>query len=315
MAGVDAIDGDMRSRSRPRAPKDQALAVLAAGQHGVVARSQLRAAGLGQSAIDHRVRSGRLHVVHAGVYAVGQPRLPARGDWMAAVLACGRGAVLSHSTAAALWGIRASSAARVDVTVARRGAHHRRGIRVHAVRDLDPEDRAQREQIPITSVARTLLDLAEVLQPQTLSRAFEEAERLELLDLRAIERLWVSNRGRHGLRRLRLLLDDARPANTAVRSELERLFLDLCHEAGLPMPTVNVVVEGFEVDAFWPDAGLVVELDGHQFHRSRSAFERDRARDAALLLAGYRVLRITHRRLKTEPEALERTVRSLLARE
>lgn len=289
--------------------------MLAAGQHGVVARSQLRAAGLGPSAIDHRVRSGRLHVIHAGIYAVGQPLLPARGNWMSAVLACGRDAVLSHSSAAALWGFRASTGPTVDVTAPNRRRHSRAGVKVHCVRQLHHEDRSVRDGIPITTVARTLLDLAEVIQPQALFHAFEQAERLALLDLRAIDRLWVTDHGRHGLRTLRSVLDDQRLPNTVTRSELERLFLDLCHETGLPMPTVNAVVEGFEADSVWPHARLIVELDGYRFHRSRTAFERDRARDAALLLAGYRVLRVTYRRLKTEPEAVARTVRSLLARE
>lgn len=170
-----------------------------------------------------------------------------------------------------------------------------------------------REGIPVTTVARTLLDLAEVVDMRRLERAFEEAERLRLLDLRVIERTCERNAGRRGLKPLRALLSDAQPV-VDTRSELERRFLTFCRGAQLPPPAVNVIVAGFEVDALWPDRRLVVELDGYAFHRTRAAFERDRARDAALQLAGYRVLRLTARRLGEEPAAVAEAVRRLLIR-
>lgn len=185
---------------------------------------------------------------------------------------------------------------------------------MHQVRRLHPADRILRDGIPVTSVARTLLDLAEVVPFRQLERAFEEAERLRVLDLPAIDQLCARSRGRRGLRPLGCLIAAAQPSVPATRSELERRFLCLCREAGLPTPSVNVLVAGLEVDAVWQSQRLVVELDGHAFHRSRAAFERDRIRDAALQLAGYRVLRLTYRRLEAEPGVLAETVRSLLAR-
>ncbi len=170
-----------------------------------------------------------------------------------------------------------------------------------------------RDRIPVTSVARTLLDLAEALSPTQLRRAFEEADRLELIDMRAIEQLLDRSRGRRGLKPLAALLATHRGPAPPIRSELERLFLDLCHRADLPPPTVNAHVEGLEVDALWPEQRLIVELDGYAFHRTRASFESDRTRDATLQLAGYRVLRVTHRRLDAEPAAVAVAVRSLLA--
>jgi hypothetical protein len=188
---------------------------------------------------------------------------------------------------------------------------------MHLVRNLHADDRAAREGIPVTSVARTLLDLAEAVSPTQLRRAFEEADRLELIDMRAIEQLLDRSRGRRGLKPLAALLATHRGPAPPIRSELERLFLDLCHRADLPPPTVNAHVEGLEVDALWAEQRLIVELDGYAFHRTRASFEHDRARarDAILQLAGYRVLRVTHRRLAAEPAAVAVAVRSLLAQQ
>jgi very-short-patch-repair endonuclease len=179
-------------------------------------------------------------------------------------------------------------------------------------RELLDRDRARRAGIPVTSVARTLLDLAGMLPERQLARAVEEAERLERLDLRAIEDVCLRARGRRGVGALLGVLADHSEAATATRSELERAFLGLCEDHRLPPPQVNRVIAGFEVDAVWPRRRLVVELDGYGFHRTRAAFERDRARDAALLLAGYRVLRFTHRRVEREPAAVAATVRGAL---
>jgi Protein of unknown function (DUF559) len=167
----------------------------------------------------------------------------------------------------------------------------------------------------VTSVARTLFDLAGTLPPTQLHRAFEAAERLRILDLAEIERMVEENRGRRGVRGLRQLLAESRPPEPATRSDLESRFLDLCHGAGLERPAVNRLVAGLEVDAVWPTQRLVAELDGHAFHGTRAAFERDRRRDAALQVAGYRVIRLTQRRLVDEPEAVIASVRALLAGE
>lgn len=293
--------------------QDRAIAELAGRQHGVVARRQLLALGLTKQSVDWRLATLRLHGVHYGVYAVGHRLLTPHGRWLAAVLAAGPGAVLSHRSAAALWQLRPATGSRVDVTVGVCGRRSRPQIAVHATRNLLHRDRAEQARIPVTSVARTLLDLAEVLSGPQLARAVEEAERLQLMDLHAIEDVCRRGTGRRGLSALGALLNDYRGPAPATRSELERAFLDLCHVHGLPRPLVNQFVAGFEVDAFWPRQRLVVELDGYAFHRTRGAFERDRARDAALQLAGCRVLRFTHRRLEREPAEVAATLRRMLA--
>jgi hypothetical protein len=187
----------------------------------------------------------------------------------------------------------------------------RPGIEVHRTRRLDPEDRDVEDGIPVTTVARTLLDLAEVLPPGDLANAIESSERLRLFDLRAVEDVISRSPGRRGLRVLSGALEAYRPP-PATRSPLERRFLDLIDDAGLPRPAVNVLVEDLDVDAVWHDAKLVVELDSRSFHDTQEAFERDRIRDATLQLAGYRVVRLTHRRMKSEPGAILDTLRTLL---
>jgi hypothetical protein len=168
-----------------------------------------------------------------------------------------------------------------------------------------------RDGIAVTSVARTLLDIAAVVQPRQLERAVEQAERLAVFDLRAVERLMDRSRGRAGMSLLRAVIRlYLEPAPT--RSELERRFLELCRHADLPPPATNVVVAGFEVDVVWHEQKLIVELDGHAFHRTRAAFERDRMRDAKLQLAGYRVYRVTYHQLESDAEEVIETVRSLL---
>ena len=312
MADVERFDGDMRREFAPRPALDRRIADLARRQHGVVARRQLLTLEIGLEAVDHRLRAGKLHLVHRGVYAVGRPGLSQHGRWMAALLAL-PDSVLSHQSAAALLGLRPDQG-RAHVTVPRRHGHARPGIVIHCVRTLDPRDRTEEEGIPVTTVARTLLDLAEVLPFSQLHRTFEAAERLRILDMRSVAELIERSRGRHGLRPLRALVEHSRLPEPAARSELERRFLDLCDEAGLPRPAVNVLVAGFEVDALWPAERLVVELDGHEFHRTRPAFERDRARDAALVVAGYVVVRITYRRLLAEPARIADELRTLLLR-
>ena len=230
---------------------------------------------------------------------------------MAAVLACGPDAVLSHRDAAALWGLRPSARAAIDVTVHGKRRDGQHGITIHRTRSLPEDERTVREGIPVTTVGRTLLDLAEVVDSRQLERACEAAERLRLFDLQEIEKLVRRHHGRRGLAAVRKVLGDI-DEPPATRSELERRFLDLCGEAGLPPPRVNTQVAGFEVDVAWPEARLVVELDGHEFHRTRAAFERDRARDAAALqVAGHHVLRVTDRRLRREPAAVIDDVRAL----
>jgi very-short-patch-repair endonuclease len=290
-----------------------AIADLAERQYGIVARRQLVELGLAKRTIDRRLAARSLHLIHRGVYSVGHRGLTPHGYWLAAALAVGPRAVLSHRSAAALWGLRSTAASRVDVIAPRRGRLSRPGIAVHTTRHLPDRDRAVRAGIPVTSVPRTLVDVAGLLPRRQLARMVEEAERLGLLDLDAIEEVCLRSNGRRGLRKLHGVLATQSDVIPATRSELERAFLDLCREHCLPTPRVNQWIAGFEVDAVWPEQRLIVELDGYEYHRTRGAFERDRARDAALLLAGHRVLRFTRRRLKREPAAVAATVRAALA--
>ena len=247
--------------------------------------------------------------MHRGVYAVGHAALNQRAIWLAAVLAHGDGAVLSHLSAAALWRLLAPTRP-VDVT-STHGRRGRRGIRLHRGA-IHPKERVVRHGIPVTSVTRTLLDIAELSSERRLRRAYEEADRLGLLRRDSLELVYKRGAGRHGLTAIGRLLDEERSG--ATRSSLEDLFVDVCRRHGLPIPAVNASLLGFEVDALWPQQRLVVELDGFSFHRHRAAFERDRARDATLQAAGYRVVRFTYRRLEREPTTVAEELRSLLSR-
>ena len=280
---------------------------------GLWALRQLRTVGFSPAAVEHLLADGRLFRLHRGTYAVGRPRVSRHGDWMAAVVAIGAGAVLSHHAAAALWDLRRCPPGPIDVTIDRRARRPRRGITVHASA-LHPEDREVIDAIPVTSLARTLLDLGETATPTQHRRAYERAERLELLDTRSMDRLLGRSNGRRGVGTLRALLDyDPTTAARAV-SELEALFLDLVRADALPLPEVNVLVEGFLVDAFWPDARLVVELDGYEHHRDREAFERDRFKQAKLRVAGYDVVAFTYRQVVERPAWVADVVRGLLGR-
>jgi very-short-patch-repair endonuclease len=287
---------------------DRNLAALAKRQHGVVSRQQLLDLGLGRGAIDSRLRSGRLHAVHRGVYAIGHASLSRRGTWLAAVLAGGEGAVLSHLSAAALWRLIDPVPAPIDVT-SLHGRPGRRGIRLHRG-IVHPGERTARYGIRVTSVARTLLDTAEFGPEGALRRAFEEADRLGLLRPAELEEVCGRAEGRRGLPAIRRLM--AKTHDGSTRSALEDTFVALCREHRLPAPAINARLLGFEVDALWARQRLVVELDGFAYHRHRAAFERDRARDATLQAAGYRVIRFTHRRLTREPDAVAEQLGALL---
>ncbi|HEX8855934.1 MAG TPA: DUF559 domain-containing protein [Thermoleophilaceae bacterium] len=255
--------------------------------------------------------TARLHCLFRGVYAVGHQALPKRGWERAAVLACGPDARLSHRHAGDLWEVRATSRRVIDVTTPR-GRAGQRGIQVHRVRALDPRDTDEVDGIPVTSLARTYLNLAEVVKPRQVQRAIEEGDRLGIFDLREIEDVCERSPGRRGVKVLRALLTDAEEP-PLTRSELERLFLGVCHEYGIPRPAVNAIVEGVEVDMLWEKERVIVELDGYAYHRGRGAFERGRERDAVLTLVGYRVIHITYRRLTREPDQVAEIVLRLLA--
>jgi very-short-patch-repair endonuclease len=286
------------------------MAELARRQHGIVDDADLAGLGFGRGAIQHQLRLARLHRLYPGVYAVGHTRLTLEALWLAAVRACGDGALLSHRTGATSWDVMRATGGAIHVTVVR-SQRPKRGIVLHQVRSLDDRDRTIRDGIPVTSLARTLLDLAETESSHTLRRTWDEAERLRLLDAAAVSELCERSRGRRGLKPITALLADMRPAPHTKR-ELEALFFDFCRAQGLPSAACNVLVEGYEVDAFWPANRLIAELDSWEFHRGRKAFERDRERDAVLQAAGYRVIRITWRRLTRNPEEVAALVRRLM---
>lgn len=286
---------------------DRRISALAARQHGVVSVVQLLTLGLSRRAVSKRAQTGRLHRVHRGVYAVGHPRLTLHGRLFAAVLACGEGAVISHNSAACLWRLPHRETPRIDVTVPRPGGRRaRRTIVVHRA-ELPAQEVACVDGIPVTTPARTLLDLADVVPRRALERAMDEAEYLRL-DLTGLE----PRHGRRGSGLLARVLAEHEPGSTLTSSQLEEQFLRLCRRNSLPRPEVNASLEGYPVDFLWRVHRLVVETDGHAAHGTRAAFERDRVRDADLTAAGWRVLRITHRRLATDRQQVAALLRGLL---
>lgn len=276
----------MRPKSA-NAPIDRVIARIAGRQHGVVSLTQLIAVGIESRAVYRRVRAGRLHRIHRGVYAVGHRHLSWEGIWSAAVLACGDGAVLSHRSAAELWTLLPHRQGSPDITIpGSAGRRSRRGIRLHRSRLLTPAVTSRRNGIPVTNPARTLADLPRVATPEEVRRAIRQAEVLGFA-----------------------IGGDS----DGTRSELERLFLRLCRRHRIPPPAVNVRIGPFLVDFLWRDRRLIVETDDYRYHRGRSAFEADRARDLDLKLRGYNVVRFTHRQVVDEAAGVARTLRALLA--
>jgi very-short-patch-repair endonuclease len=309
----------LRSELRPgrelQPPRvDMALAALAARQHGVVSSAQLLTLGLDTRAVHHRAATGRLHRIHRGVYAVGHESLSFDARRMAAVLACGDEALLSHRSAAAAWGLRETSRARWDITTPRRGRRSLPGMDLHTARSLAPDDATVLRGIPITSVPRTLVDLAAVLSADALERVVHQAEVLRLLDVAAVGAVLARSAGRRGTGRLRVLL--AQPSPGPTRSALEERFLGVIRAARLPTPRLNAHVATaeslVEVDVLWPRHRVIVELDGAAAHQTRGAFQADRRRDAALAAEGYVVVRLTWQRVTRERGDVVRQLRRLL---
>jgi very-short-patch-repair endonuclease len=279
------------------------MAELASRQRGVVARTQLRAIGLSRHAIDRRLKAARLHPIYRGVYLVGHSFPPPGARELGAVLACGRGAVVSHRAAAALWRLLPGAGREIDVTVPGRDRRRTDGIRTHRVGDLEPRDVRRLGGIPVTAPARTILDLASVVPPRELERALAEAEARRLTHGGQLLSLLARVGPRPGVATLRSLVGaDAHPALT--RSEAEERLLALIRASELPRPEINVRVGPHEVDFLWRNQRLVVEVDGFRFHSSRAAFERDRLQDAELAAMGFRVVRVTWRQLVDGPEAV-----------
>lgn len=290
---------------------------VAAGQHGIVSRAQLVRCGMTKSMIEHRLRSERLDIVHRGVYRLGSLRgdlVPVRSHFMAAVVACGPGSVISHQSAGHLWEIlpggKGVGDGRATISAPRRirrigiTSRYRPGLRRSEITEVD--------RIPVTTPLRTLVDLSGVLGPRQLNRSAARAERLGLLESSALAVLIHGHRGRVGAPTLRAALgSDCGP--TFTRSNAEERFLELIRAGNLPLPRVNAQLLAYEVDFYWPEQRLVVEVDGFEYHRSRRAFEGDRERDRTLVAAGFQVIRLTWRQItETGPAALVSVAQALV---
>jgi very-short-patch-repair endonuclease len=267
---------------------DRLIAEIADRNHGIVDVAELYALGASRTQITHRLGAWRLTPLHRGVYAFGHRRLTNKGIWLAAAKAIGPLAALSHTHAAALHGIRPPLLGRINVTVPGTGRRQRKGIRVHNAAHLASDQVTVVDRIPVTTVARTLSDLAGTVDTPALMRAIEAAEHRHLLDVPSV--LAVSA-GRPGAERLRRLLAHETPHT---RSDFEAALVALCDAYAIPRPLTNAAVHGYEVDAYWPDRKLAVELDSWEHHGTRHAFERDRERDAELHAHGIATLRFTY---------------------
>ncbi|MFL5823557.1 MAG: type IV toxin-antitoxin system AbiEi family antitoxin [Solirubrobacteraceae bacterium] len=302
------------------APLDEALVALGVAQHCVFGLDQLRDLGFTSGLIRQRKARSRLHRIHQAVYSlVPRELLTRKGHWMAAVLACGPDAVLSHRTAAALHGLRDTFRAKIDVTVPGRSGRRRAGIDIHSVRNLTPDDITLVDNIPVTSVARTLLDLAEVVAQRPLERAFDESEILEVFDLHAIEDQLARNATRPGAKAVRRVLEEHYIGSTPTQSELEEGMFRLCRRFGLPQPLVQEWVDlgdgepMIRADFLWRPQRLIVETDGAKYHGTRQAKERDPRRDQRAMLAGWKTLRTTWRQIFRRPHELGPTLVKLVA--
>jgi len=271
------------------------------------------------SGVRKRAASGRLFRIHNGVYSLVPPHLLSReGHWMAAVLACGPGAVLSHRSAAALHELRAYAGVKIDVTVPSRSTRHHPGIKLHRSTSLTPADTTREKNIPCTTVARTQLDLAEVIDQRGLERSMDQAEMGEVFDLRALNDQLDRNATRPGASRIRRVLNEHYIGSTPTWNEFEERFLAFCRSAGLPRPEVNywiVLPDGeppIRADFAWPAHRVIVETDGRKTHGTRQAFERDRRKDLRFARAHWRPIRVTWKRLEAEPALVEATARALL---
>jgi very-short-patch-repair endonuclease len=280
--------------------------------HGVASRRQLLAAGQASTAIQARIAAGRYVRLYEGVYAIGHADLTVAGRRRAIVLACGEGAVLSHRSAAGAWGLRPDGAARWEVTV-RKASRIRPAAPVRVFRhpSLCDDEITALGGLPITTVARTLLDISALVPAHHLRRAVEEADRLTLFDLAAVRATLAAHPRQPGRQRLVTLLGDLeRHGLEQTRSDVEAAFLQLCLDHDLPRPRVNRASDGREHDFTWP--GLVVEIDGFAYHRTRRAFREDRVRDRALLRVGLRVARFTASEVTSAPAAVAEELGALL---
>jgi very-short-patch-repair endonuclease len=283
---------------------------LASRQYGVVSRAQLLGLGLNREAIRWRVRAQRLHRLHAGVYAVGHWALTSASHDLAAVFACGPRALLSHRAAGRRLRLL-SGGGPIEVT-APRGCKAKPGIAIHRTRQVHLDDRATEDGIPVTSVARTLVDLADVLSDRRLAAAVNEAEVQRRFDLTAIEQTLARLPGRRGRPRLERVLAAYTDTPGYTTTRAEDVFLRLCNDHGLPKPQ-RIAMGGYELDFYWPDARLAIEVDGGAFHRTRRAFHEDRRRDRRLAGLGIQVARVPWRDLTEGELALVEELKAIRA--
>jgi len=298
---------DAGSRQRG---EDGPLWEIVGEQHGVITRGQLLELGIGPSAVAWRLQSGRLHAIQRGVYAVGRPDLSRHGRWTAAVMSCGPHAVLSHRSAAALYEI-VDGPVPFEVTVPLQVFRVRPGVRVYR-RALEADECVTVEGVRVTTVARTLIDLAQIVTGDRLEAAINAADKRDLVDPEALRSAIESYKGRRGVRLLRQILD--RNTFALTDSQLEREFLPLARSVGLGQPRTGVRLDGFKVDFFWPELGLVVETDGLRYHRTPGAQARDRLRDQAHAAAGLTTLRFTHAQVRYERDHVRRTLATVARR-
>lgn len=283
---------------------------IARRQHGVVARDQLLGLGLSSSAITHGIAAGRMHRVHRGVYAAGRPDLTQHGRWMAAVLACGPDALLSHASAAALWGLRSVRPGdRTHVSVPACVVRRVPGIVVRRRAALYP---SRRLGVPVTDPISTLVDIASLLTAAELEATINEADKLGLFTPDELRAAAARRRRCAGTPAVRAVLD--RHTFVLTDSELERRFLRLVRATGLTPPQTGRRLNGFRVDFFWPELRLVVETDGLRYHRTPAAQARDRRRDQAHAAAGFTALRFTHAQIAYEPQHVKATLEAVAAR-
>jgi very-short-patch-repair endonuclease len=294
-----------------RSDSSRAVWGLAERQHGVVARGQLLNLGIHPQAIKHRIATGRLHPTRRGVYAVGRPQLTRHGRWMAAVLSCGPRAVLSHGSAAALWEIGGERPGLIEVSVPSGVFRCHSGLLAHR-RNLRPADVTKRDGIPLTAPVRTLVDLAALIGRGPLEQAIREADKRDLADPDALRSALDDLRGQRGVGKLRAVLD--RHTFVLTDSDLERRFLPIVRQAGLPPPQTQRVVNGFRVDFYWPELGLIVETDGLRYHRTPAQQAADRVRDQAHAATGLTPLRFTHAQIAYERGHVRETLRAVARR-
>jgi len=312
------------SRDRPNGgrkredPLDRRISEVALGQHGAIAVRQIVELGLSASAVRARVGIGRLHGVRTGVVAIVPPQLlTRRGRIMAATLACAPGTAASYRAATALYELRLAMRRWIDVTAPGSTGRRRPGIRVHSGVTLTAADVTVIDNIPCTTLARTLLDICEDATRREVERALDVAEQQRLLDIRAVDDVLARANGRRGAKLLRAVLAEHRAGSTLTRNKLEEAFLAICRAAGLPPDAVNTWIpfpdrSGAEADFLWRTQRLIVEVDGRDPHTTRRAFDSDRRRDQRLMLLGWRVARFTWRQVIHEPASAAATLCGLL---